>query len=272
MKFSVLMSLYDKEKPEYLDEALNSISINQDLKPNEIILVLDGPINDKLRNVIDKYKKKITNLKVLKLDKNMGLGLALREGLNICENNLVFRMDTDDISHRERFKKQVEFFKRNPEIKILGTNAIDFDVDIKNELNYRKFPQKNREIKKFSKRRCPFLHPTVGFYKDIILEVGSYRDLLFFEDYDLFLRILNKYKGYNLQENLLYFRSNINVFKRRGGINYLKFEYKALKKFEKEKLMNKYYFFTNLLIRVGFRICGNKVRSKLYKKILRKDI
>lgn len=272
MKFSVLMSLYDKERPEYLDQALKSIIVNQELKPNEIVLVFDGPINNKLNNIVEKYIGIFNKFKVVKLERNIGLGLALKEGLKECSNNLIFRMDTDDISHENRFKKQVEFFKNNPDIKILGTNAIDFDSNIENQVNKRVFPKENKEIQIFSKRRCPFLHPTVAFYKDVVLEVESYRDLLFFEDYDLFLRILRRYQGYNLQENLLYFRSNENVFKRRGGFNYLKLEYKALKKFKEENLMSKYYFFTNLLIRIGFRVCGNNLRSSLYKIILRKGV
>lgn len=272
MKFSVLMSLYNKENPEYLDEALESIILNQELKPDEIILVLDGPINNKLNAIVKKYIGLFNNFKVIKLKKNIGLGLALKEGLKQCKNNLIFRMDTDDISHKSRFRKQVEFLKSNPEIKILGTNAIDFDSNIENQVNKRVFPKESKEIQIFSKRRCPFLHPTVAFYKDIVLEVGSYRDLLFFEDYDLFLRILRKYEGYNLQENLLYFRSDENVFKRRGGTTYLILEYKALTQFKKENLMNKYYFFTNILIRLGFRICGNDLRKILYKNILRGKI
>lgn len=271
MKFSVLMSLYDKENPKYLDKALESIILNQELKPSEVVLVFDGPINDKLNAIVKKYIGLFNNFKIIRLEKNIGLGLALKEGLKQCENNLIFRMDTDDISHKSRFKKQVEFLKNNPKIKILGTNAIDFDSNIENQVNKRVFPKENKEIQIFSRRRCPFLHPTVAFYKDAVLEIGSYRDLLFFEDYDLFLRILRKYQGYNLQENLLYFRSNENVFKRRGGFNYLKLEYKALKKFKKENLMNTYYFFTNLLIRIGFRICGNSLRSLLYKKVLRRS-
>lgn len=272
MKFSVLMSLYDKENPEYLDEALESIILNQELKPSEVVLVFDGPINNKLNTIVKKYIGLFNNFKIIRLEKNIGLGLALKEGLKQCENNLIFRMDTDDISHKSRFKKQVEFLKNNPKIKILGTNAIDFDSNIENQVNKRVFPKENKEIQIFSRRRCPFLHPTVAFYKDAVLEIGSYRDLLFFEDYDLFLRILKKYQGHNLQENLLYFRSNENVFKRRGGFNYLKLEYKALAQFKKENLMNKYYFFTNILIRFGIRICGNSIRSLLYKKVLRKEI
>lgn len=270
MKFSVLISLYDKEQPEYLDMALESILVNQMLKPDEVVLVEDGPINQELKEILEKYKKLFKSLKVVSLEKNMGLGLALQKGIKECSQEFIFRMDTDDVSHPERFKYQVEYLKKNPEVKIIGANAVDFDKNINNVKNLRIFPETNENILKFSKRRCPFLHPTIGFYKDIVLEVGNYRDLLFFEDYDLFLRILNKYKGYNLQKNLLYFRSNEGVFKRRGGFNYLKLEYKALKIFNKEKLMNNYYFLTNLIIRFGFRICGNNIRSILYKKILRK--
>lgn len=269
MEFSVLLSLYDKEKSCYLDAALESIIINQELKPNEVVLVEDGFINRELEEVIEKYKKIFEKLKIIKLEKNMGLGLALERGVKECSNNLIFRMDTDDVSHPQRFKKQIIFLKENPEIKILGTNAVDFEKEINNTVDYRTFPEKNEDILKFSRRRCPFLHPTIAFYKDIVLDSGNYRDLLFFEDYDLFLRVLKKYKGHNLQERLLYFRSDENVFKRRGGMKYVIHEYRAFKKFGTEKLLNKFEVVSNFFIRIIVRLVGNNLRKIIYKRFLR---
>lgn len=97
-KFSVLLSVYKNEKPEYLKSAIESIYFAQTLKPSEIILVEDGPLTVELYDVIRELKVKLENtLKIVKLEKNSGLGIALNKGIFECENELVARMDTDDI-------------------------------------------------------------------------------------------------------------------------------------------------------------------------------
>lgn len=269
-QFTVLMSVYGKEKSEYLDMALESVYNNTYL-PDEILLIEDGPLTKELYKIIDKYKKN-NNFKIIKLKNNVGLGKALDVGVKQSKNNIIIRMDSDDVSYDNRFEKQIKFLRENPEIKILGTNSIEFIKQIGDCKIYRKYPEKCNEIKKFSKRRCPFLHPTIAFYKDIVEEVGGYKDLPFFEDYYLFLRIIKKYRGWNLQEPLLYFRSNNETFKRRGGISYIVKEYTALSIFYKENLINLRYFISNFILRFFVRIVGNGLRSKIYKIFLRKKV
>ncbi|EOB3983346.1 glycosyltransferase, partial [Escherichia coli] len=121
-KISVLMSVYYKEKPAYLDEALNSLAI-QTYKADEIVLVIDGQIPIQLKNVIDKWLL-LLPIKTIPLEKNVGLGNALNIGLNYVTNKLVARMDTDDICVPERFEKQISYFQKNPSTIILG-GAID---------------------------------------------------------------------------------------------------------------------------------------------------
>ena len=268
-KVSVLMSIYFKEKAEYFRKSLDSI-LEQTYLPDEIVLVKDGLLTEELEQVIKEYKNKI-NMKIVPLEKNRGLGLALREGVLNCSNEIIIRMDTDDISLKTRIEKQVNFFKKNSDIGIIGSNAYNFEKEIDDLKTISIFPEKNEEIRKFSKRRCPFLHPTIAIRKEILLGVGNYNDLLWFEDYDLFLRVLKITKGYNFQEPLLYFRSNEELYKRRGGISYIKNEIKALKKFHKEGYMNTYYYLTNIVIRLGIRICGNNLRRIIYKNFLRKE-
>ena len=267
IKVSVLMSIYSKEKTEYFRKSLDSI-LEQTYLPDEIVLVKDGLLTEELEQVIKEYKNKI-NMKIVPLEKNRGLGLALREGVLNCSNEIIIRMDTDDISLKTRIEKQVNFFKKNSDIGIIGSNAYNFEKEIDDLKTISIFPEKNEEIRKFSKRRCPFLHPTIAIRKEILLGVGNYNDLLWFEDYDLFLRVLKITKGYNFQEPLLYFRSNEELYKRRGGISYIKNEIKALTKFHKEGDMNTYYYLTNIVIRLGVRICGNNLRRIIYKELLR---
>lgn len=269
IKVSVLMSIYFKEKPEYFRESLESI-LNQTYFPDEIVLVKDGPLTNELEEVIKEYKEKL-NIKIVPLEKNVGLGLALREGVLHCSNEIIIRMDTDDIAVKTRIEEQVKIFKKDKEIGIVGSNAYNFENVVGDLETKSIFPKEDLEIRKFSKRRCPFLHPTVAFKKSIVLKVGNYNNLLWFEDYDIFLRILKISKGYNIQIPLLYFRSNSDLYKRRGGKEYIKREIKALTKFYKDGNMNLYYYLTNIFIRFGVRICGNNLRMLVYKKMLRKE-
>ena len=269
IKVSVLMSIYSKEKAEYFRKSLDSI-LEQTYLPDEIVLVKDGLLTEELEQVIKEYKNKI-NMKIVPLEKNKGLGLALREGVLNCSNEIIIRMDTDDISLKNRIEKQIDFFNRNRDVGIIGSNAYNFEKEIGDLNTTSYFPEKDEEIRNFSKRRCPFLHPTVAIRKEILLRVGNYNDLLWFEDYDLFLRILESSKGYNFQEPLLYFRSNEGLYKRRGGISYIKSEIKALTKFHKEGYMTLYYYLTNIVIRLGVRISGNNLRRIIYKNFLRKN-
>ena len=164
----MLLSLYDKEKPEYLKEALTSI-FEQTVMPKEIVLVYDGPINEKLQVVVTYFQQKDPHLfTVVKLEKNQGLGIALAIGLEHTKNRLVARMDTDDIMEPQRLEKQLEIFQKDPEIAIVGSNIEEFTGTLSNVIGRRIVPEYNDEIRVFSKRRNPFNHMTVMFDKNAI--------------------------------------------------------------------------------------------------------
>ena len=270
VKVSVLMSIYFKEKPEYFRESLESIK-NQTYKIDELVLVKDGALTNELEKVIKEYKN-ILNIKEIPLEKNVGLGLALREGILHCSNEMVVRMDSDDISREDRIEKQIKILLENDEIGIVGSNSENFSKKIGDLKIFGVYPEKDGEIRKFMKRRCPFLHPTIMVKKSKVIECGNYEDLLWFEDYDLFLRVLNYIQGYNIQENLLYFRANEEMFERRGGLIYIKREIKALTKFYKRGDISFYYYITNLIIRMVVRSAGNTFRKLVYRYLLRKRI
>lgn len=268
VKVSILMSIYFKEKPEYFRESLESIK-NQTYKIDELVLVKDGALTNELEEVIKEYKN-ILNIKEIPLEKNVGLGLALREGILHCSNEIVVRMDSDDIMVNSKIEEQIKIFEKNEEYILVGTNAYDFNKNVNDILSERILPEKNDAILKFSKRRCPFIHAGISFKKSYVLMAGNYEDCYWFEDYDLFLRMLKIGQGYNIQKKLLYIRSNADVYKRRGGLIYIKREIKALTKFYIRGDINFYYYITNLIIRIAVRISGNKLRSLIYKKLLRR--
>ena len=215
-KYSVLMSVYFKENPEFLKLSIDSM-IAQTLKPNEIVIIKDGKLTEKLDEVIKYYSSKYTDLfTIVSLDKNLGLGLALNEGLKKCRNELVARMDTDDISLENRCELQVEEFAKNNKLSIVGTMTNEFYNDPSNIVSSRIVPTKHEDILKFSRRRSPFNHPTVMYKKAAVLGCGGYHDVKRKEDIDLFVRMLNQgCIAMNIDKPLLLFRSNEDNFVRR---------------------------------------------------------
>jgi len=217
------MSVYHKEKPEYLKASIDSM-INQSLKPDEIVLVKDGNLNKSLDGVIDYYVTRYPGLfNIISLEKNIGLGKALDVGLKECRNELVARMDTDDISLPQRCEKQVEVFLESPQLSIVGTNIDEFFEDPENIVSSRVVPIKHEDIVRFIKRRSPFNHPTVMYKKSEVLRCGGYGYLRRKQDLDLFSRMINSgCVGMNLDKSLLLFRSNEDNFKRRKSWSYCK--------------------------------------------------
>lgn len=212
LSYSVLMSLYKKEQPEYFKQSIESI-LNQTVKPDEIVLVLDGPITKELDCLIHDFKDELT---LVPLDNNVGLGLALNEGLRKCSNDLIARMDTDDIMKPDRCEKQLSCFNKNKELSIVGTQIDEFSTKPEESETSRVVPTKHEDIVKFSRRHNPFNHPTVMYKKDRVLEYGGYKDLRRNQDFDLFVRmIVGGEKTKNLGESLLYFRANQDNLKRR---------------------------------------------------------
>ncbi|NLP46836.1 MAG: glycosyltransferase [Epulopiscium sp.] len=215
--YSVLMSVYKKEKPEYFIESIESM-LKQTVKPEQIVIVKDGPLTEKLDNVVDKYKELFPNIfTVVPLDKNLGLGLALNEGLKKCRNELVARMDTDDISLERRCELQLSEFTKDTKLSICGTMIDEFFNTPDNIVTSRIVPENHDEILKFSRRRSPFNHVTVMFKKEDVLSTdGGYRDILRKEDIDLFIRMLTRgFKGKNINQSLVLVRSDEGYYRRR---------------------------------------------------------
>ncbi|HIV42009.1 MAG TPA: glycosyltransferase, partial [Candidatus Mediterraneibacter guildfordensis] len=181
-KFSVLMSLYLKEKPEYLNEALKSV-INQTVKPNEIVIVYDGPITTELKSVVEQYVSNNPGLiKIIDNPENKGLGLALADGVPQCTYELIARMDTDDICRKDRFEKQLEEFVKDPRLDICGSHILEFEEKEENIVARRRVPLVDKDIKEYQKRRDGFNHMSVMFKKKSVLAAGNYQSCLLMED------------------------------------------------------------------------------------------
>ena len=264
------MSIYSKENPVFFDQAMLSITGRQSLKSNEIILVLDGELTPGLSAMVNKWNDKIFALRVVPLDRHVGLGDALKIGLDNCSNDLVARMDTDDISHPDRFKIQLQYMKENLDCDIVGSFVTEFDDDPDVIVSSNIVPVEHKEIVKYALTRCPFNHPSVMYRKSAVIKAGNYKKMLGFEDYYLWVcMIIDGARCYNIARPLVNMRAGREMLSRRGGIGYAINEIRLQYKFLEMGFISNFIFMKNVLIRTPVRLVPNLVRSYLYK-IIRK--
>lgn len=270
-KYSVLMSLYIKEKPEYLKAAVDSM-LHQTVLPDEIVIVKDGPLTEELDTVVAEYEKNYPNLfHIVISEVNIGLGKALNLGLRACRNELVARMDTDDIAKPDRCEKQLSAFAENAELDLLGSSVDEFYVSPEEVVARRVVPTTHKDIYEFAKRRSAFNHPTVMYKKSKVLAVGGYGDLRRNQDVDLFGRML--FSGCiagNIEESLLYFRANDDLAKRRKSWTNTKSYITTIKKFWKMGYAGFLDFAIVAVAQTGMFLMPIKLQHWVYKKFLRK--
>lgn len=268
--FSVLLSVYYNENPNYFRQSLDSL-FNQTLRPSEIVLVKDGKLTLELDKIITEYIAKYDELIVVSLEQNGGLGRALNEGLKYCSHEIVARMDTDDIAKPNRFEEQIAVFDAHPEIDVVGAWMDEFEGDVSNIVSTRKLPELHQDIHQYARSRCPMNHPVVMFKKYAVAAVGGYKHFPLFEDYYLWVRMLqNGAKFYNIQESLLYFRFSSDMFKRRGGWKYAIDELHFQRQIRGMEFISFSQYMKNISLRFITRVLPNTLRTELYKKLLRK--
>lgn len=270
-KYSVLMSLYINEKPEYLDFAIKSM-VEQTLKPDEIVIVKDGKITPELQVVLDKYDAEYQGLfYIVGYEENRGLGLALNYGLEHCRNELVARMDTDDISKPNRCEKQLKVFEENADLSIVGSYVDEFYSTPDEVVSVRSVPTTHVDIYEFAKRRSAFNHPAVMYKKSEVLGVGGYGNLRRNQDVDLFGRMLySGYKAANVGESLLWFRSNDALAKRRKSWENTKSYIYTIKKFWKMGYSGFGDYVIVAVAQTGMFLCPAKLQHWIYKQFLRR--
>lgn len=271
MEFSVLMTVYEKEKPYNLRNSLLT-SYQQTIKPTEIILVCDGELTQELYDEIERIKSEIPILKVYQLDTNVGSGPASRFGVEKCNTDLIARMDSDDYSEETRFEKQIKAFEENPNLIMVGTNILEKNTEF---TALKTVPEKTEEIREYSKFRNPFNNPSSMMKKEYILKVGNYRKFRYLEDYDLTMRLIhdNPTKDFlNIQEPLVIMQTDNSSYLRRGGLLYVKTEFFLQTDFYKRGYITKVELCRNIFIRNIVRVLPNSMRKLIYKKKMRESV
>ncbi len=263
--FSVLISIYKKENPIWLREALDSV-FAQTIQPDEIVLVKDGPLTEDLELVLREYEQKHPIFNFVVNETNLGLGLALQKGVLACKNEIIARMDTDDIIPPDRFEKQLAKMKEGYDVVSCWSQL--FIGDRSNVIAVKTRPEKHEDIIKLAHRRSPVCHAAAFMRKSAVLKAGNYQHRLYYEDYNLWVRMIQcGAKFYNVQEVLYEIRTTDDQLNRRGGWSYLKRELKYLREFYDMGFYTRKDLLINSSIRIVARLMPPKLRSSVFKKI-----
>lgn len=268
--FSVHLPVYIKDRPDFFQQAIDSIYA-QTLLPREIVIIEDGPIDPGVEQIIEKCKRNSRiDIRSVRLERNMGMGIAFAEGIKAARYELIARMDADDIAVPNRFEMQFNFMQDHPEIDICGGWLSEFFDSLNDVRQVKKLPETHDQIIRYAKKRSPFNHPTVMYRKSAVLRAGNYNQARNLEDYNLWVRMLHQgSKAYNFQTNLLFFRANENMYARRGGFRYYLDEVQSLREFYRLGFYSRKDFLSQVVIRFVFRLVPNRLRFWLYNKLLR---
>lgn len=269
--YSVLMSVYRKERPEYLRVALDSM-IGQTVKPSEIVMVKDGWLTEDLDEVLSEYDARYPELfRFVSYEENRGLGFALREGVLACSHEIIARMDTDDYSYPNRMEVQLRAIYDDG-YDMVGSQVSEFVDDLNNPVAITNLPEDPEEIRSYSKRRNPFRHPPMTFRKNRVIEAGNYSpDFLYFEDWDLFNRMLDiGCRAHNIHETLVAMRVSSDFYSRRGGLPYLRYAWD----FKRAQFQRGYFTVSDLILsfvpQAVVCLLPNSARGFVYLRLLRR--
>lgn len=270
--FSVLMSVYYKESPLFFDLSLHSILVNQSLVPNEFVLVCDGELTKDLDSVISKYVKLFPDIVKVYRKENGGLGKALNYGLTKCTNSLVARADSDDICVKDRFEKQVHFMEMNPQYVVTSGAISEFVNNPETIIRTKINPTSAAEAYKKAKISNPINHMAAMFRKEIVQKMGSYHNVPFLEDYDLWTRILVAgYQICNLEDVLVYARIGNGMAKRRSSVVQIRGWMKINKNMLNHKMINWFEYYRNYVLISGFVYLPVWIKEIAYSKLLRRN-
>jgi len=273
MMFSVVTSVYRNDKPEFVRRAVESVTIEQTLKPHEVVLVVDGPIPDGLTSLIKGYENAPDSIfNVIWFSENKGLGNALRVGVEAASNEIVARMDSDDVSAPDRFEKQITYMEQHPECDLLGGQISEFIGEEDNIVGKRIVPCEHKGILMWLKGRCPFNHMSVIALRSRVIAVGNYMDWHFNEDYYLWIRMAEAgYRFANLPDTLVNVRVGADMYARRGGWKYFKSE-KGLQDYMlRHQIISMPRYCYNVLGRFAIQVAmPNRLRGFIFQKLFRK--
>ncbi|MGN1114581.1 MAG: glycosyltransferase [Oscillospiraceae bacterium] len=269
-QYSILMSVYSGEKPEYLKASLESM-FNQTYQSDDLVLVCDGPLTKELDEVIGSFEVKYPDIfRVIRSEKNVGTGQCANIGIDACRHELIAKMDSDDIALENRFEKQISAMSKYPEINMCGGFIQEFDTDTGENIAVKKTPEDDAAIHQYAKRRNPFNNQTLIFKKSLAKSVGGYSDIKRCEDYEFVVRMLDSGGvGMNIQDVLVKYRVSANNYERRSNWNNTRSFIAVRWRIFRMGYSNIIDFIIPCLMQLGIFILPKSLTGKIYKKFLR---
>jgi len=265
--FTLLLSVYDGDRPDYLRRAFRSAVHDQTLRPAQVVIVRDGPVRPELADCLDDLAASSpVPVTLVALPRNGGLGPALDRGLAASQHDVIARMDADDVAMPHRFEVEVPLIA---DADIVGGGLLEFVGDTGNIVGQRVPPTDPAQIQRYARMHDPFNHPTVVYRRQAVLAVGGYGDLPLMEDYALFARMLqNGARAVNVAEPLVYYRVGATSFKRRGGLDLLRSELRLQREFRRQGFTSPAEYVRNVLVRGGYRLIPWRFRRAVYRPIV----
>ena len=269
IEFSLIICVYEKEDPQFLSQCLDSV-LAQTRQPDELIIVKDGPLTGGLEKVINDFPFP-NGKKVISLPENKTQGPARAEGVKAAKHDYIAIMDSDDICRPHRFEKQLKMIADNPELGLIGGQISEFADDPGYKVAERHVPTAHSEIVKFLKKRNPFNSMTVMFNRKLVLEAGNYRYFPWFEDYDLWARMIsNGAICANTSDVLVDARVGSGMYARRRGVSYIRAEWRMQKHLKKSGIINTAGFIRNVALRIPIRLLPEKALARVYNRFARR--
>jgi glycosyltransferase involved in cell wall biosynthesis len=266
--FSLLISVYDGDRPDYLRRALRSAVDDQTLRPDQLVIVMDGPVHDELACCLDELTERSpVPVTLVPLESHSGLGPALDQGLAASHYDIVARMDADDVAMPHRFEVQLPLMAN---ADIVGAGLLEFVTDTDHIVGRRVPPTDPRQIARYARLHDPFNHPTVIYRRQAVMAAGGYGDLPLMEDYALFTRMLmTGARAVNVAEPLVFYRVGATAFKRRGGTGLLRSELRLQREFLRSGFVSPAGYVRNVLVRGSYRLVPWQLRRAVYRVLVR---
>ncbi len=267
-RFSLLMSIWAGDRPGFLEAAFSSTVAEQTRRPDDVVIVQDGPIDADLSGCLLRLlEQSPVRTQLVELKANAGLGIALDQGMAACAHDIVARMDADDISLPHRFETQIPLVESG--IDLVGSSLLEFGSGPDDIVGRRVPPLDQESIVAYSRFHQPFNHPTVVYRRRMVERVGGYHDLPMLEDYLLFAKMIQAGASVaNVAEPLVLYRVGAGAYARRGGVAVLRSEWQLQLRLRDLGFTSRGQFLRNIVVRGGYRLVPEGVRRASYRKLI----
>ncbi|MBA2560235.1 MAG: glycosyltransferase [Propionibacteriales bacterium] len=262
------MSVYGGDEPAFLEAAFRSVVHDQTRRPDDVVLVQDGPVPEALATTLTGLiSESPSPTTLLALEANVGLGLALDQGMAACAHDIVARMDADDIALPHRFEVQVPIVESG--VDLVGSALLEFAESADDIVGKRVPPIDPAEIVRYSRFHQPFNHPTVVYRRSAVEAAGGYRHLALMEDYLLFAKMIRQgARVANVAEPLVLYRVGAGAYARRGGLGMVKSEWRLQRQLREVGFTTRAQFVRNVVVRGTYRLVPEAARKAAYRRIV----